>query len=188
MSGLGDDQREMEHFPKLRDSDVEALIAGRHATGAEHLDDLARFVTTAKAVLPEALDPAVEQRHLAVLVEAAHLIEPSGSGHTASKRRSRTMLSTLFASLWMKVAAVVVTALAATGGLAAANELGPAQDTVASVGDAFGLDLPSSHDDATEVEDADDATEVESDDADDDANEVESDDADETVEESSEED
>jgi hypothetical protein len=89
------------------------------------------------------IDTLVEQRHVAAMIEAARSTPPIAP----RPRTSRV-------PLWTKIAAATVAAVAATGGLAAADQLPqPAQDAVASVAERVGMNLPHSPDDVAVTED-----------------------------------
>jgi hypothetical protein len=145
MRHIGDYADEMESIRIISDREVEALLAG-HPSVDGALDELGAFLRSVRTTFVQQPSPELERAHLAAMAEAFQMVEP----------RRKKMLSTVLASVWMKVAAAVASAVVATGGLAAANALpGPAQDAVASVADHVGINLPSS-DDQGEASDAQD--------------------------------
>jgi hypothetical protein len=152
----------MRDHRKLSDQDIDRLLAGRAPRGGNKADqELAAFTRAVRAAFVEAPSPGIERSHLAAAMEVsrlntdkgdpvarpaskAHGPDPQASG--LPKWRRRTVLSSLFASLFAKIAGAVVVALAATGALAAAGALpAPAQQAVATVASTVGIQLPSPH-------------------------------------------
>jgi hypothetical protein len=141
---------EMERFAKFSDEELEQLLAGRAPTGNAELEALAGFATHVPAAYAETPRPELETIHLARIVEAVRLAsDPATAGLSGSARkragrarRRRTMLATVFSTLAAKIAITAVAAAAATGGLAATGNLGPAQDAVASAVSHVGLNIP----------------------------------------------
>lgn len=152
----------MRDHRKLSDQDIDRLLAGKAPSGGNKADqELAAFTRAVRAAFVEAPSPGIERSHLAAAMEVsrlntdkgdpvarpaskAHGPDPQASG--LPKWRRRTVLSSLFASLFAKIAGAVVVALAATGALAAAGALpAPAQQAVATVASTVGITLPSPH-------------------------------------------
>jgi hypothetical protein len=132
---------------RLRDDEIESLVAGRVPAGREDLELLAAFAQRVGESLPEAPAAAVETAHLAAIVEAVRLSGCESPGRIQTSRR-KTMLSTIFGTLAGKLAVATVAAAAATGGLAATGSLpAPAQDAVAAAVSHVGVHFPSSSDD-----------------------------------------
>ncbi len=105
-------------------------------------EDIAAFFRTTKAASLRAPEPAIERAHIAAIVEAAHLLEPTPVGQPVTTRRK------VMRSLWFKISAAAVAAVLGTGGLAAADVLPrPVQDAVATAAQTvLRVDLPSSKD------------------------------------------
>ncbi|MGH2758611.1 MAG: hypothetical protein ACRDKJ_03500 [Actinomycetota bacterium] len=153
MTVPGDYPGEMDRLRTLDDNDIDALLAGRASADDPDLDRLAKLIDGVKLATVQPIDAAVEQRHVAAIVDAAH------AASDASPARVRRV------PLWTKIAAATVAAVAATGSLAAADQLPqPAQDAVASVAERVGMNLPSSEDEDVAVTEDERSGEKEGDD------------------------
>jgi hypothetical protein len=144
----------------LSDHDLDRLLAGKAPNGGDPVDrELAAFVRDVRTAFLAQPAAETERRHLAAALEASRLTADKGDpsvrpaskshrpGHQASglpKWRRRTVLSSLFASLFAKIAAVAIAAAAATGGLAAAGALpAPAQQAISHAASTVGIHVPS---------------------------------------------
>lgn len=169
MTADGADSPEMRDHPSPSDQDLDRLLAGKLAEGADPLDrELAGFAQDVRAVFCVPPGPEVERRHLAAALAASRLTTDNGDPavrpasnaagpwwRTAPRAsglpewRRRTVFSSLFASLTAKILTVALAAAAATGGLAAAGSLpAPAQQAAADVASTIGITLPSPHHEA----------------------------------------
>ena len=160
MSDPGADCNEMRDPRSLSDQDLDRLLAGKAPNGEDPVDrELAAFVRDARTAFLAQPAAETERRHLAAAIEASRLtvdrgdpvVRPAskthGPGRQASglpKRRRRIVLSSLFASLFAKIAGVAIAAAAATGGLAAAGALpAPAQQAISHAASTVGIHVPS---------------------------------------------
>jgi hypothetical protein len=141
------DESEMDPMRKLTDEQLEALLSGKTPAGTEGLEGLATFFKSVPDALAHTPGESLATAHLTRMIEAASV--PATAGATSAHRHARrrkTVLSTIFGTLIAKLAVVAVAAAAATGGLAATNNLpGPAQDAVSSAVGHLGVHFPSSH-------------------------------------------
>jgi hypothetical protein len=145
----------------LSDQELDRLLAGKVPDGGDPVDrELAEFIREARTAFLARPAAQIERRHVAAALEVSRLNVDKGEGgvRTASKARRpdsqasgpprwrrRTVLSSLFASLFAKIAGVAIAAAAATGGLAAAGALpAPAQQVVAHAASTVGIHVPSS--------------------------------------------
>lgn len=160
MSEYGAYQDEMDRFPSVSERELDRLLAGKAPAGDGELEELDAFIRGLRAAYLAAPAPEVEERHVAAIVKAARLIPDKGDPvvRPASKahgpgwqvsglpkwRRTRVMLTQLFATLTAKIAAGAVAAVAATSGLAVAGALpDPAQQAVSDAAARVGITLPS---------------------------------------------
>ena len=144
----------------LSDRDLDRLLAGKAPDGGDPVDrELAAFVRDVRTAFLAQPAAQTERRHLAAALEVSRLnvdkgdpgvrsaSKAHGPDHQASgppRWRRRTVLSSLFASLFAKIAGVAIAAAAATGGLAAAGALpGPAQQAVSHAASTVGIHVPS---------------------------------------------
>ena len=113
-------------------------------TVSNDLAALATFMRAAETMRTERPDAATEQRHLAAIATATARLR---ADTPAASEAGPSMLGVL-RSRWFKAAAIGVAAVLTTGGLAAARMLpAPAQNAVAAVAQAIGIDLPDADDD-----------------------------------------
>ena len=144
----------------LSDQDLDRLLAGKAPSGGDPVDrELTAFVRDVRTAFLAQPAAETERRHLAAALEVSRLTAGRGDpgvrpaskapkpGQQASglpKWRRRTVLSSLFASLFAKIAGVAIAAAAATGGLAAAGALpAPAQQAVSHAASTVGIHVPS---------------------------------------------
>ena len=144
----------------LSDQDLDRLLAGKAPNGGDPVDrELAAFVRDVRAAFLAEPAAETERRHLAAALEVSRLtadkgdpgVRPASKAHRPGRRasglpkwRRRTVLSSLFASLFAKIAAVAIAAAAATGGLAAAGALpAPAQQAISHAASTVGIHVPS---------------------------------------------
>ena len=142
------------------DQDLDRLLAGKAPNGGDPVDrELAAFVRDVRTGFLAQPAAETERRHLAAALEVSRLTADKGDPgvRPASKAprpdrqasglpkwRRRTVLSSLFASLFAKIAGVAIAAAAATGGLAAAGALpAPAQQAISHAASTVGLHVPS---------------------------------------------
>jgi len=142
----------MNDLPRLSDSDLDRILAGKAPSGGDSLDkELAGFARDVQAVFMAPASPELERTHVAAAMEVARLTStanpPAKPARRASRPvawRRRTVFSSLFATLSAKIAGVAIAATAAAGGLAAAGALpAPVQSAVASAASNVGLNLPN---------------------------------------------
>lgn len=167
---------EMSRLRKT-DRDVERILSGKEPIGSGH-EDLSLLVAELKATFPpEQISGQVEQVHLAAVMQEARLIPEKGepverpgskaTGPAAQasglpRNRRRPMLSELFASLAVKVAASALAGFTAFGGVAAAGALpDPVQSATADVVAHVGIELPNPAKEAVENERQEEAGEQE---------------------------
>ena len=160
MSGGGDYTDEMGHLTGLSEKDLERLLSGMApADGA--LDGLAALVRDAHSAYKVVPGRAVQDRHVLSIVQQARLAIDNGdpvarpvrkahgpawqAAGLPKWRRRRTVLTSLFASLGMKLTlGAAVAATAATGGLAATGNLpDAAQTAVANAVEKIGITIPN---------------------------------------------
>ena len=144
----------------LSDQELDRLLAGRAPDGGDPVDrELAAFVREVRTAFLAQPAAQTERRHLAAALEVSRLnagkgdpgVRTAGTAHgpdpqaSGSPRwRRRTVFSSLFASLFAKIAGVAIAAAAATGGLAAAGALpAPAQQAVSHAASTVGIHVPS---------------------------------------------
>jgi hypothetical protein len=144
----------------LSDRDLDRLLAGKAPDGGDPVDrELAAFVREVRTAFLAPPAARTERRHLAAALEVARLnadkdnpgVRTAGNAHGPDPQasgpprwRRRTVLSSLFASLFAKIAGVAIAAAAATGGLAAAGALpAPAQHVVSQAASTVGIHVPS---------------------------------------------
>jgi hypothetical protein len=139
---------DMGWLKKLRDEELDQVLAGSYDGEDPALDDLAVFARDAQAALSGVPAEATRQAHLAAMTEVAEKLEgaPVAAGTPAVGpsriRRWKLVLTQRLATLTAKVAVTGV-ALAATGGLAAAGALpDPAQNALANAAEKVGFELP----------------------------------------------
>ena len=153
----------MDDVARMSDADLDRLLAGGAPAGGpvrgparrEDVEGLQGFFQDLKGRYVEDPSPAVEEAHLARIVNAARLhtdqmrpaLKPSGDAGQSRRPqwRRKIVLSSLFGSLTAKlVAAGALAATAATGGLAAAGALpSPVQQAVAGAAGDVGVNLPN---------------------------------------------
>jgi hypothetical protein len=140
---------DMGWLKKLRDEELDQVLAGRYDGEDLALDDLAVFARDAQAALSSVPAEATRQAHLAAMTEVAEKLEgaPVAAGTPAVGpsriRRWKLVLTQRLATLTAKVAATGVALVAATGGLAAAGALPePAQNALANAAEKAGFELP----------------------------------------------
>lgn len=138
---------------KLRDEELDQVLAGSYDGEDPALDDLAAFARDAQAALRGVPGEATRQAHLAAMTEVAERLEgaPVAMGAPAVEpsriRRWKLVLTQLLATLTAKLVLSGV-ALAATTGLAAAGALPePAQKAVANAAKKVGFELPAGNQD-----------------------------------------
>ena len=139
---------DMGWLKKLRDEELDQVLAGSYDGEDPALDDLAVFARDAQAALSGVPAEATRQAHLAAMTEVAEKLEgaPVAAGTPAVGpsriRRRKLLLTQRLATLTAKVA-VTGLALAVTGGLAAAGALPePAQNALANAAEKAGFELP----------------------------------------------
>jgi len=153
----------MDDVARMSDADLDRLLAGKAPAGGpargparqEDVEGLQGFFRDLKSRYAEEVSPAVEEAHLARIVNAARLHTdqmrpaPQSSGDAGQSRRPqwrrKIVLSSLFGSLTAKLlAAGALAATAATGGLAATGALpSPVQQAVAGAAGDVGVTLPN---------------------------------------------
>jgi hypothetical protein len=160
LSDLGADYHEMRDPRSLSDQELDRLLAGNVPDGGDPVDrELAAFVREVRGAFLAQPPAHTERRHLAAALEVSRLnvdkgdpgVTTAGKAHGPDRRaagpprwRRRTVLSSLFASLFAKIAGVAVAAAAATGGLAAIGALpAPAQQAVSHAVSTVGIHVPS---------------------------------------------
>lgn len=159
MSDPGADCDEMRDPRSLSDQELDRLLAGKAPHGGDPVDrELAAFVREVRGAFLARPPADTERRHLAAALEVSRLIvdrgdpgvrpvgKTHGPDHQASglPKRRRIVLSSLFASLFAKIAGVAIAAAAAAGGLAAAGALpAPAQQAISQAASTVGIHVPS---------------------------------------------
>src|SRR2546421_1087173 len=153
----------MDDVARMSDADLDRLLAGKAPAGGpalgparqEDVEGLQGFFRDLKSRYVVDASPAVEEAHLARIVNAARLhtdqMRPAlqSSGEAGQSRRPqwrrKIVLSSLFGSLTAKLlAAGALAATAATGGLAATGALpSPVQQAVAGAAGDVGVTLPN---------------------------------------------
>jgi hypothetical protein len=135
-----------EREPRFASDEARELVQGL-ASVSKDLASLATFIRAAEVMRTHRPDAATERRHLAAIaaetarLRAQPVATPSERGPA---EQGPTVLGVL-RSRWFKGTAIGIAAVLATGGLAAAQVLpAPAQDAVARVAHAIGIDLPMS--------------------------------------------
>ncbi len=141
-----------EREPHFVSDEAEQLVRGLADLSTE-LASLAAFMRAAETMRVQPPDAATAQRHLAAIAaETAHL---RAEGSPEPRAQTPTMLGGVLRSRWFKGVGIGIAAVLATGGLAAAQVLpAPAQDAIARVAQAIGIDLPTSDDDDAAPADA----------------------------------
>ena len=159
---------DMGWLKKLRDEELDQVLAGSYDGDDPALDDLAAFARDTQAALSGVPGEATRRAHLAAMTEIAEEVEgaPLAVRRQAVKpfriRRWKLVLSQLLATLTAKVAVTGVALAAATGGLAATGALPePAQDALANTAAKVGIELPGGDegDETTDPKELPEATE-----------------------------
>lgn len=143
----------MKDLPELADGDIERLLAGKRAEGA---DDLAAFVSGVRETYVASPSPEAARAHIAAAAAAASAAASAseGSGPAAkeaaatppparSRWRRRTVFGMSVATMTMALSGLALAATA-TGGLVAAHgDLpGPIQRVVAQAASGVGITIP----------------------------------------------
>ena len=156
MSHHGGYQHEMGRFGNVSDGELERLLAGKVPHGDEELEALTSFVQDMKDTYQVSPDETSEARHLAAIVEAAHLLPDKSEpvARSASKadgpatqasglpKKRRKLVSARLDSIVVRTV-VGVAVFATAGSLAFAGTLpDPLQQAAVDVADTVGVTLP----------------------------------------------
>lgn len=152
MSDGGASQDEMGRFLRLRDRELNRLLAGRTLADNGDLDELATFVRELTHTFQAAPDPATETRHLNAIIDALRALPAADTapmaatdGSASLARRSRWLAGRSWAAR-LVLAGVLTFGLFC--GVAYAGALpGPVQGAVADVARNVGVSLPGAHND-----------------------------------------
>ena len=124
--------------PRFVSDEARELVRGLE-TVSNDLAALATFMRGAETLRAEGPDAATEARHLAAIAQETARVRASVPA--ASEQRPSVL--GVLRSRWFKGTAIGLAAVLTTGGLAAARVLpAPAQNAIAAVAEAIGLDLP----------------------------------------------
>ena len=136
--------RDPDHDPRFVNEEAEELVRGLESVRND-LSSLAAFYRGAERLRSEAPDDETKARHLAAIAdEIARQRVLTSSAPAPLRARSRGVVR----SRWFKVASIGLAAVLATGGLAAAQTLpAPAQNAIAAVAHAIGIDIPRADED-----------------------------------------
>lgn len=168
MSDLDAYSSDMGWPKKLRDEELDQVLAGSYDGEDPALDDLAVFSRDAQAALSGVPGVATRRAHLAAMAEVAEKLDGgpvAASTPVADRfriRRWKLVLAQLLATLTAKVAVTGVAVAAATGGLAATGALPEAaQDALANAAAKVGIELPGGDegDETTDPKELPEATE-----------------------------
>jgi hypothetical protein len=158
LSGHDAYEDEMGRFFRMRDRDLDRLLAGKAPQDDPELEELAAFLREVKAAHQKLPPESKQARQLAMILEAAQLEIPEPQVSRLPNWR-KPMPAGLFSTMWTKAAVGAVAALLVCCGLAAAGALpDPLQTAAANAAGEVGvsLDNPGDTDEAGDVDAADD--------------------------------
>jgi hypothetical protein len=163
-----DAYEDMGRFFRHSDRDLDRLLDGKALANEGELEELAAFLSEARAALTQPGDRGTEARHLASMAEASSsliekgdpvarpvskVIGPAQQVSGLPKQRGVPVMARLLSTMTGKISALVMGLLMSTTGLAFANVL-PAslQNAFSSAGNAIGLSIPDADDEGDEAE------------------------------------
>ena len=163
-----DAYEDMGRFFRHSDRDLDRLLDGKALANEGELEELAAFLSNARAALTQPGDRGTEARHLAAMSEtSSSLIEKgdpvarpvskvSGPARQVSglpKQRRVPVMARVLSTTTGKISALVMGLLMSTTGLAFANVLPTSlQNAFSSAGNAIGLSIPDADDEGDEAE------------------------------------
>ena len=124
----------------LNENEIDALFSGKTPSGEESWAEIARHLAGARSQLLHAPVPAVEQVHLAAMLEAAR--EQVGEGETVVAAPPRRSLGSRLRGVAIKVGAGAMATSLSTAGLAYAGVDLPGQAAEKAF-EAVGIELPN---------------------------------------------
>jgi hypothetical protein len=160
MSPGGTYEDNMGRFRHESDERIDHLLSGTAPADEPVGEHLTRFVEDVRSGFVTAAPAELERMHLAAIVKEAQGLTSAPADVTSgprSRTRRKSMLSTLFASLGVKVAAAATAAVVTAGGAAAATGAlpDPVQQAVANAAEKVGVSLPNPEDEKAEASEDD---------------------------------
>ncbi|CAN5896603.1 hypothetical protein BH23ACT12_BH23ACT12_08240 [soil metagenome] len=147
----------MRSFRNSREQQLDRVLSGARVE-AGNLEDISRLVRKVQSDYLDCIEPELETRHIAALMQVVHLtdkgdlaarpaskvIGPARQASGLPRRSRRFVLESFFATLTAKLAlGGVAVAMAATGGMAATGNLpDKSQTAIARAVDNVGIELP----------------------------------------------